>query len=116
MIGISIELYGSDWAVYTAGVFWFGIFFLPFAINLRDFVWKYIKRTYLPQPYHIVQEVQKFNIPDYRPRQEWFKKAVQKVRQIQRIKQSRGYAFSQNESGQSDLIRSYDTTKKKPKG
>jgi phospholipid-transporting ATPase len=38
------------------------------------------------------------------------------VRAIQRVKQSRGYAFSQNESGQAGLIRSYDTTQRKPKG
>jgi phospholipid-transporting ATPase len=74
------------------------------------------KRTCMPQPYHIVQEIQKFNIPDYRPRQEWFRKAVHKVRAIQRIKQTRGFAFSQNESGQAGLIRSYDTTLRKPKG
>jgi phospholipid-transporting ATPase len=28
------------------------------------------KRTYHPAPYHIVQEIQKFNLSDYRPRQE----------------------------------------------
>lgn len=28
------------------------------------------RRTYLPSSYHIVQELQKYNIPDYRPRQE----------------------------------------------
>jgi hypothetical protein len=27
------------------------------------------RRTYLPASYHIAQEVQKYNIPDYRPRQ-----------------------------------------------
>jgi phospholipid-transporting ATPase len=70
----------------------------------------------MPQPYHIVQEIQKYNIPDYRPRQQWFKRAVHKVRQIQRMKQTRGFAFSQNESGQAGLIRSYDTTQRKPKG
>lgn len=63
-----------------------------------------------------MQEIQKFNIPDYRPRMEWFRKAVHKARMIQRLKRSRGYAFSQNESGQADLIRIYDTTKRKPKG
>ena len=68
--------------------------------------------------YHIAQEIQKYNIPDYRPRQEWFKKAVTKVRAIQRLKKSRGFAFSQNETqgGQSNLIRIYDTTRRKPKG
>lgn len=28
------------------------------------------RRTYMPSSYHIVQELQKYNIPDYRPRQE----------------------------------------------
>lgn len=30
------------------------------------------RRTYLPSSYHIVQELQKYNIPDYRPRQEQY--------------------------------------------
>jgi len=66
------------------------------------------KRTYRPKDYHIVQEIQKFNIPDYRPRQEYFRKAVHKVRMIQRLKRNRGYSFSQNESGQAELIRKYE--------
>ena len=28
------------------------------------------RRTYMPSSYHIAQELQKYNIPDYRPRQE----------------------------------------------
>lgn len=28
------------------------------------------RRTYFPASYHIVQEIQKFNLSDYRPRQE----------------------------------------------
>ena len=27
------------------------------------------RRTYMPASYHIAQEIQKYNIPDYRPRQ-----------------------------------------------
>ena len=27
------------------------------------------RRTYRPESYHIAQEIQKYNIPDYRPRQ-----------------------------------------------
>ena len=30
------------------------------------------RRTYRPAPYHIAQELQKYNIPDYRPRQEQY--------------------------------------------
>ncbi|EPZ33774.1 P-type ATPase, cytoplasmic N domain-containing protein [Rozella allomycis CSF55] len=72
--------------------------------------------TYIPTCYHIVQEFQKYNIPDYRPRMDRFMKAVHKVRLLQRIKRNRGYAFSQTEDGQASLIRKYDTTKEKPKG
>ena len=30
------------------------------------------RRTYIPASYHIAQELQKYNIPDYRPRQEQY--------------------------------------------
>jgi len=30
------------------------------------------RRTYQPASYHIAQELQKYNIPDYRPRQEQY--------------------------------------------
>ena len=30
------------------------------------------RRTYKPETYHIAQEIQKYNIPDYRPRQEQY--------------------------------------------
>ena len=53
---------------------------------LRDFAWKYFKRRYNPESYHYVQEIQKYNIQDYRPRMEQFQKAIRKVRQVQRIK------------------------------
>lgn len=74
------------------------------------------KRTFRPKHYHIVQEIQKFNIPDYRPGTEWFRKAVHKVRKIQRIKKNTGFAFSQTENGQADLIRKYNTSHRKPRG
>jgi phospholipid-transporting ATPase len=75
-----------------------------------------VKRMYMPRTYHYIQEIQKFNIPDYRPRMERFRKAVHKVRAIQRLKRDRGFAFSQSESGQEHIIRAYDTTLEKPRG
>ncbi|KAJ2992991.1 hypothetical protein HDV02_002716 [Globomyces sp. JEL0801] len=97
LLGFSKELYNTNSVIFFSPVFCY-------------------KRTFMPQPYHIVQEIQKYNIADYRPRMEWFRKAVHKVRAIQRTKQARGFAFSQNESGQEKLIRSYDTTLRKPRG
>jgi phospholipid-transporting ATPase len=73
------------------------------------------RRTYSPLSYHIVQELQKYNIPDYRPRQEQFQKAIKKVRATQRMRRNRGFAFSQTENAgkqdQAKLIRAYDTSK-----
>lgn len=74
------------------------------------------KRMYRPQMYHFVQEIQKLNLPDYRPRMDRFRQAVNKVRKIQRLKKTRGFAFSQNETDQGKLIRMYDTFKSKPQG
>lgn len=72
---------------------------------------------YRTKSYHYVQEIQKLNLPDYRPRMDRFRQAVNKVRKIQRLKQSRGYAFSQSDNNnQSKIIRMYDTTQQKPTG
>jgi hypothetical protein len=43
-------------------------------------------------------------------RMEQFQKAIRKVRQVQRMRKQRGYAFSQGDEGQMRLIRAYDTT------
>ncbi|KAJ6602154.1 calcium transporting ATPase [Mycena sp. CBHHK59/15] len=81
-----------------------------------------LSRTYMPSSYHIAQELQKYNIPDYRPRQEQFQKAIKKVRAVQRMRRNRGFAFSQTEDAgkqdQAKLIRAYDTSKSdnKPSG
>jgi phospholipid-transporting ATPase len=58
----------------------------------------------------------KFGIQDQQPRKELFRKQVQKVRLIQRQKLNRGFAFSQNDDGEAQLIRLYDTTRRKPRG
>ncbi|KAJ1930063.1 aminophospholipid translocase [Tieghemiomyces parasiticus] len=113
---VSVEYQGILPRLLGAPGFWFTVLFLPVVALLKDFTWKYCKRMYFTRAYHIVQEIQKFNIPDYRPRMERFRKAVHKVRMIQRLRRTRGYAFSQNESGQAKLIRSYDTTRSKPQG
>ena len=48
--------------------FWLMIVVLPALCLIRDVAWKYSKRMYYPQSYHHVQEIQKYNIQDYRPR------------------------------------------------
>jgi phospholipid-transporting ATPase len=116
LFGISPELIGVSMPLYTSLMYWISLLVIPVFCLLRDYLWKYYKRFYKTESYHIVQEMQKFNIPDYRPRMEWFRKAVHKVRMTQRLKRNRGYAFSQNEGGQARVIRAYDTTQNKPSG
>ncbi|KAF5345280.1 hypothetical protein D9758_008433 [Tetrapyrgos nigripes] len=120
-IGFSREYQGIVPRLWTDGVFYFNLLLIPVFCLSRDFAWKYYKRTYNPESYHIAQELQKYNIPDYRPRQEQFQKAIKKVRAVQRMRRNRGFAFSQTENARQDqtkLIRAYDTSKSgaKPSG
>ncbi|KAG0733312.1 hypothetical protein G6F62_013528 [Rhizopus arrhizus] len=115
-VDIFPEYYGIVPMLWGNVNFWLFVLLVPFVCNLRDFVWKYAKRMYRPLPYHFVQEIQKYNLPDYRPRMDRFRQAVNKVRRIQRLKRNRGYAFSQNDSDQNKIIRVYDTTQQKPLG
>lgn len=111
---ISREYLGVVTHTYGSGTFWLMLLVLPIFALMRDFVWKYYKRMYVPEPYHVVQEMQKFNITDSRPHVQQFQKAIRKVRQVQRMKKQRGFAFSQSEEGgQEKIIRMYDTTQKR---
>lgn len=68
MIGVSTEYHGLVPRLFTSPVFWLQTFCLAILALLRDFTWKYVKRMYYPQTYHHIQEIQKYNIQDYRPR------------------------------------------------
>ncbi|RPB02219.1 phospholipid-translocating P-type ATPase [Choiromyces venosus 120613-1] len=115
MLGFSEEYHGILARLITSPVFWAMVVILPCLCLVRDFAWKYAKRMYFPQTYHHIQEIQKYNIQDYRPRMEQFQKAIRKVRQVQRMRKQRGYAFSQADEGQSRLLQAYDTTKERGK-
>lgn len=67
-LGFSMEYAGIVPRLFGSPVFWIMIIVLPVLCLLRDFAWKYAKRMYYPQSYHHVQEIQKYNIQDYRPR------------------------------------------------
>ncbi|RXW15132.1 hypothetical protein EST38_g10722 [Candolleomyces aberdarensis] len=113
-IGFSTEYAGIVQRLWSNAVFYIVIIFVPLICLARDFAWKYYRRTYMPSSYHIAQELQKYNIPDYRPRQEQFQKAIKKVRATQRMRKNRGFAFSQTENARQDqakIIRAYDTSK-----
>ncbi|WFD34905.1 P-type phospholipid transporter [Malassezia cuniculi] len=115
-LGVSMEFYSIVPRLLTFPLFWLLIVCVPATCLLRDLLWKFWQRTYRPQAYHIVQEMQKYNIQDAYPRADQFQKNIRKVRAVQRLRRARGYAFSQTEGAQADLIRQYDTTKKRPSG
>lgn len=111
LIPFSKEYHGVIPVLYSSPVFWAQTIGLAVLALLRDVVWKYVKRMYRPQTYHHIQEIQKYNIQDYRPRMEQFQKAIRKVRQVQRMRKQRGYAFSQADESQTRVLQAYDTTK-----
>ncbi|CAD6565970.1 MAG: aminophospholipid translocase [Alectoria sarmentosa] len=114
-LGFSTEYDGVIPRLFTSPVFYLMAVVLPMICLLRDFAWKYAKRMYRPQTYHHVQEIQKYNIQDYRPRMEQFQKAIRKVRQVQRMRKQRGYAFSQADESQNRVLQAYDTTRERGK-
>jgi phospholipid-transporting ATPase len=64
------ELVGIVPKMFTSPVFYALCLILPPACLVRDLAWKYSKRMYLAQDYHVVQEISKYNVADYRPRME----------------------------------------------
>jgi phospholipid-transporting ATPase len=110
-LGFSTEYYGTIPVIFKTPIFYLMAVVLPCICLMRDYAWKYAKRMYYPQHYHHVQEIQKYNVQDYRPRMEQFQKAIRKVRQVQRMRKQRGYAFSQaDDGGQMRVLNAYDTT------
>ena len=64
------ELAGVVPKMYTSPVFYALCLVLPPVCLVRDVAWKYAKRMYFAQDYHVVQEISLYNIADYRPRME----------------------------------------------
>ncbi|KAF2222598.1 putative phospholipid-transporting ATPase [Elsinoe ampelina] len=112
-LGFSTEYKNLIPQLFVSPIFYLMMVVLPFICLLRDFAWKYAKRMYYPQSYHHVQEIQKYNVQDYRPRMEQFQKAIRKVRQVQRMRKQRGYAFSQTDESQARVLQAYDTTRER---
>jgi phospholipid-transporting ATPase len=112
-LNFSTEYAGVIPQLMTAPQFWLMAFAVPILCLTRDIAWKYAKRMYKPQAYHHVQEIQKYNIQDYRPRMEQFQKAIRKVRQVQRMRKQRGYAFSAADESQTRVLQAYDTTQER---
>ena len=68
LVGVSRELHGVIPRVYASPVFWMQTVVVMGLCLFRDFAWKFARRMYWPKTYHHIQEIQKYNIQDYRPR------------------------------------------------
>jgi phospholipid-transporting ATPase len=68
MVNWSTEYHGVIPKLYASPIFWLQTIVLAVMCLIKDFAWKYAKRMYWPQTYHHIQEIQKYNIQDYRPR------------------------------------------------
>ncbi|KAI4585687.1 hypothetical protein MJG53_005921 [Ovis ammon polii x Ovis aries] len=121
------------WAamLFSSGVFWTGLLFIPVASLLLDVVYKVIKRTAFKT---LVDEVQELEAKSQDPGavvlgkslteraqllKNVFKKNHVNLYRSESLQQNllHGYAFSQDENGivsQSEVIRAYDTTKQRP--
>lgn len=109
-VNVSTEYRGVLQSLYPTAVFWSMILLIAVACLIRDVAWKYYNRMYRPRAYHYVQEIQSYNIADNQPRMDQFQRAIRKVRQVQRMRKQRGYAFSQADEGIDRVIRTYDTS------
>lgn len=68
LAGVSKEYHGLVPVLFSMPMFWLQMVVLPVLCLSRDVAYKYGKRMYKPQTYHHIQEIQKYNIQDYRPR------------------------------------------------
>lgn len=68
LVNVSTEYHGLVPKLFSSPVFWLQMVALPVMCLARDVAYKYGKRMYKPQTYHHIQEIQKYNIQDYRPR------------------------------------------------
>jgi phospholipid-transporting ATPase len=67
-LNISTELFETVPRLFSSPSFWLQMPTLAILCLARDFTWKFSKRLWRPEAYHHVQEIQKYNIQDYRPR------------------------------------------------
>jgi len=57
-IDMGADLYFVIFHLATTPQFWFSIIMAPMLCLYRDFTWKFVVRTNLPESYHIIQEIE----------------------------------------------------------
>uniref|UniRef100_A0A6Q2Y6E1 Phospholipid-transporting ATPase n=1 Tax=Esox lucius TaxID=8010 RepID=A0A6Q2Y6E1_ESOLU len=132
VIPIAPDMSGQAGMMFTSGVFWMSLIFIPVTSLLFDAVFRVVKRTFWK---NLVDEVQELEAKSQDLGAVVHGKSLSERAQLlknvfkKNSTQStystetpppnmlHGYAFSQDENGavsQSDVIRSYDTTRQRP--
>ncbi|XP_051901227.1 phospholipid-transporting ATPase IA isoform X3 [Pristis pectinata] len=129
-IPLAPDISGEAVMLFSSGVFWMGLFFIPITTLLCDVLYKVIKRTLCKTMVEEVQELEaQFQDPGAavygkslseraQLLKNVFKKNTFNLHRSNSLQQSslHGYAFSQDENGivsQSEVVRAYDTTKQR---
>ncbi|KPP60147.1 hypothetical protein Z043_121874 [Scleropages formosus] len=127
----SEEEFVSADMMFSSGVFWMGLLFIPVTSLVFDVAYKVVKKSCFKT---LVDEVQELEAKSQDPGavvhgkslteraqllKNVFKKSTVTVYRSESMQQNllHGYAFSQDENGavsQSEVIRAYDTTKRRP--
>ncbi|KAK3100430.1 hypothetical protein FSP39_019862 [Pinctada imbricata] len=132
-VDLAPEMLGMDRQVYGCSLFWMGLILIPFIALIRDIAWKAYKRTMHKTLKEEVQEKEKLHEDPTPIVLKMTKKRLTETARLLRnvftrtsqnrmppsTEQPHGFAFSQEEHGvltQAELIRVYDSTKKKPEG
>uniref|UniRef100_A0A8C6U8F6 Phospholipid-transporting ATPase n=1 Tax=Neogobius melanostomus TaxID=47308 RepID=A0A8C6U8F6_9GOBI len=130
LITLAPDMSGEATKMFSSGVFWMGLFFIPVTSLVFDVAYKVVKRVCFKT---LVDEVQELEALSKDPGavvhgkslteraqllKNVFKKSTVSLYRSESFQQNlrHGYAFSQDENGvvsQSEVIRAYDTTKQR---
>uniref|UniRef100_A0A672IIP8 Phospholipid-transporting ATPase n=1 Tax=Salarias fasciatus TaxID=181472 RepID=A0A672IIP8_SALFA len=130
LIPLAPDMSGEADMMFSSGVFWMGLFFIPVTSLVFDVAYKVVKKACFKT---LVDEVQELEALSKDPGavvhgkslteraqllKNVFKKSTVSLYRSESMQQNllHGYAFSQDENGvvsQSEVIRAYDTTKQR---
>nr|XP_033802227.1 phospholipid-transporting ATPase IA isoform X1 [Geotrypetes seraphini] len=130
VIPLAPDMSGEADMMFSSGLFWIGLLFIPVTSLLFDVVYKVVKKTVFKT---LADEVQELEAKSQDPGavvhgkslteraqllKNVFKKSSVNLYRSESVQQNllHGYAFSQDENGivsQSEVIRAYDTTKQR---
>uniref|UniRef100_A0A3Q2G358 Phospholipid-transporting ATPase n=1 Tax=Cyprinodon variegatus TaxID=28743 RepID=A0A3Q2G358_CYPVA len=130
LITLAPDMSGEAKMMFSSGVFWMGLFFIPVTSLIFDVAYKVVKKVFFKT---LVDEVQELEALSKDPGavvhgkslteraqllKNVFKKSTVSLYRSDSMQQNllHGYAFSQDENGvvsQSEVIRAYDTTKQR---